>query len=91
MSGLYFFYLIVIYIEGSFNRWLFGCYYNDFIIGIKIRGTYAIGVAPAGNTYTLTAAPQGPMAGDACGNLTLDNTGRKDRMGTESFDICWGR
>ena len=53
--------------------------------------TYAIGVAPAGNTYTLTAAPQGPMAGDACGNLTLDNTGRKDRMGTESFDICWGR
>ena len=40
---------------------------------------YAIAVAPAGNTYTLTATPQGPMTGDACGNFGLDNTGGRTR------------
>ena len=52
---------------------------------------YGIGVVSAANTYTLTATAQGPMAGDGCGNLTLDNTGQRGRTGTEAMDICWGR
>jgi len=52
---------------------------------------YAITVATAGNTYTLTAAPQGPMTGDPCGDFGLDNTGQRTRSGTEALDICWGR
>ena len=52
---------------------------------------YAITVATTANTYTLTATVQGPMVGDACGNLGLDNTGQRTRSGTESLAICWGR
>lgn len=52
---------------------------------------YGIGVATTANTYTLTATVQGPMVGDACGNLGLDNTGQRTRSGTESLAICWGR
>ena len=36
----------------------------------------AYGAAPA-QTFTLTATPTGSMTGDACGNLTLTNTGVK--------------
>ena len=52
---------------------------------------YAITVATAGNTYTLTAARQGAMAGDPCGSFVLDNTGARTHSGTESVNICWGR
>lgn len=52
---------------------------------------YNITVTPAGNTFTLTAAAQGPMATDPCGDFGLDSTGQRTRSGTESMDICWGR
>lgn len=47
----------------------------------------AYGTAPA-QTYTLTATRTGSMASDACGNLTLDNTGVKGAsLGTVAD--CW--
>ncbi|MBS0557184.1 MAG: type IV pilin protein [Proteobacteria bacterium] len=59
------------------------------------RGYYSAGVAlGAGNlTYTLTATPQGAQATDACGSLTLDNTGAKTpaigAMPQSSNGNCW--
>lgn len=50
-----------------------------------IAATY--GTAPA-QTFTLTATRAGIMASDACGNLTLDNTGVKGAsLGTVAD--CW--
>lgn len=47
----------------------------------------AYGTAPA-QTFTLTATRAGSMASDACGNLTLDNTGVKGAsLGTVAD--CW--
>ncbi len=40
-------------------------------------------------TYTLTAAPQGPQTTDKCGDLTLTNTGFKDKSGDETNGKCW--
>lgn len=40
-------------------------------------------------TYTITATPAGPQAGDKCGNLTIDQTGAKGHAGTASFEECW--
>jgi type IV pilus assembly protein PilE len=57
-------------------------------------GTQAYAIAVGGiaaNTYTLTATPQGPMNGDACGNLTLDQSGARGVTGTATMDLCWGR
>jgi type IV pilus assembly protein PilE len=48
-------------------------------------------VTPAANLYTLSAAPIGAFAGDACGTLTLTNTGLRANTGAESIDTCWGR
>jgi type IV pilus assembly protein PilE len=48
-------------------------------------------VTPAANLYTLSAAPIGTFAGDACGTLTLTNTGLRGRTGAESIETCWGR
>lgn len=47
----------------------------------------AYGTAPA-QTYTLTATRTGSMASDACGNLTLDNTGVKGSSLGSPTD-CW--
>jgi type IV pilus assembly protein PilE len=61
------------------------------------NGTQRYGIAVAvpnpitGQGYLLTATPVGSFAGDACGNLTLDNTGLRARTGTEGIDTCWGR
>lgn len=56
---------------------------------------YNISVAStAANDYTLTATPAsgGPMDGDDCGNLTLDNAGSKGRSGSGmTLDDCWNR
>lgn len=63
---------------------------------------YNIGLVNDASTYTLTATPVsgGPMDGDACGNLTLDNLGRKssgdyDGDGTagdaDDITACWGK
>lgn len=42
-------------------------------------------------TYDLQATiiGGGPMAGDACGNLTLNNRGVKGVSGTRSVQDCW--
>lgn len=53
---------------------------------------YAITVnVAAANQYTLQATPQGPMNGDACGSLTVDQSGLRNHTGTASADLCWGR
>lgn len=49
-----------------------------------------------GQTFTLSAVPRagGPMAADACGTLTLDNTGLKGAAGVTAGAVvqdCWGR
>lgn len=55
------------------------------------KGYYTVSVTRAnGNqTYTLTATPGGVQAADKCKNLTLTNTGAKDKSGDESNGKCW--
>jgi type IV pilus assembly protein PilE len=48
-------------------------------------------VTPTPATYLLSAAPVGPMVNDACGTLTLDNTGLRDNLGAADINLCWGR
>lgn len=54
---------------------------------------YTIAVtAPTPNTFLLTATPRsdGPMGSDACGNLTLDQRGRKGVTGKDKkVQDCW--
>ena len=54
-------------------------------------GYYTVSVALANDdqTYTLTASPQGPQAPDQGANLTLTNTGFKDKSGNENNGKCW--
>lgn len=53
---------------------------------------YNIAVATTPGTYTLTATRAGTMLNDACGNLTLNNTGLRATVnGTAPIDLCWGR
>jgi type IV pilus assembly protein PilE len=42
-------------------------------------------------TYVITATPVGPMAGDACGNLTLNAQNQRNRTGAAPFELCWDR
>ncbi|HSH29212.1 MAG TPA: type IV pilin protein [Thiohalobacter sp.] len=54
--------------------------------------TYTLQItAQDATTYSLQAAidANGPMAGDACGNLTLNNRGVKGVSGTRSVQDCW--
>jgi len=54
--------------------------------------TYVIGFAagqPTASTFVLEAVPQGAMAADACGTLTLNNTGVRGSAGTPAK--CWDR
>lgn len=46
---------------------------------------------PTASGYTLRAAPKGAMAGDACGTLTLSNTGAKGQKAGASLAECWRR
>lgn len=47
------------------------------------HGFYAlILVTPSATTYTLTATPQGAQAGDACGNLSINEQGIKSCTGS---------
>jgi type IV pilus assembly protein PilE len=50
-------------------------------------GYYEVDAVRTAGTYTLTATPQGPQASDACGALTLDQTGLKGSTGTATR--CW--
>lgn len=49
----------------------------------------SIETANGDQTYTMTATPQGVQSVDACGDLTLTSTGRRDRSGDESNGNCW--
>ena len=43
------------------------------------------------DSFVLTATRQAAMAGDAeCGELTLSNTGQKNKTGTGTLAKCWG-
>ncbi|WHZ19225.1 MAG: hypothetical protein OJF55_001374 [Rhodanobacteraceae bacterium] len=62
------------------------------------NGYYTVSVAanPASSTgqgYIATAVPQGPQANDACGNLSIDNTGQKlpapTNTSANSNGRCW--
>ena len=60
------------------------------------QGTLAYGIAIVSDatTFTLTATRTvgGPMAGDACGDFTLNQLGQKGLTGyTLSTAECWGR
>lgn len=44
-------------------------------------GYYTIAVAATANTFTLSATQAGPQVGEACGTLTLNNTGVKCILG----------
>jgi type IV pilus assembly protein PilE len=48
------------------------------------------GGAPAANGFTLQAVPQGGQTKDACGTLTLNQTGTRAASGGSVAD-CWGR
>lgn len=64
------------------------------LTGVGTCRNYTIAVAAAtAGTYALTATPVGgsPMAGDACGNLTLDSVGIRGRTGTAAMALCWDR
>lgn len=54
-------------------------------------GHYNIGIAVAadGQSYTLTATPQGIQASDACANLTVNNVGARGYTGSQSNGSCW--
>lgn len=54
---------------------------------------YNMTVAVASQTFTLTATPTGSMAGDACANFTLTNTGVQGLSGSPTLSVaeCWGK
>jgi type IV pilus assembly protein PilE len=65
----------------------------------RTQYTLAVTVANSGQTYTLTAtrSPAGSMSADACGNLSVTNTGVKtvtgqgDKFsnGAAALAACW--
>lgn len=42
-------------------------------------------------TYTITATPVGAMAGDQCGNLSVNQLSQRARSGAAPFELCWDR
>lgn len=58
---------------------------------ISEKGYYTVTaeLADGGQSYTLTATPQGRQLNDKCGNLTLSNVGAKGYTGDESNGSCW--
>ena len=59
------------------------------------NGRYTIALnSTDGESFTLTATPQGSQSGDRCGAYTLSNTGLRGANGHTSGAIvtqCWGR
>ncbi|MDA8694051.1 type IV pilin [Pseudomonadales bacterium] len=49
---------------------------------------YAITLAAAATTFTLTATPQGGQVGDGCGVLTINQAGVKTAA-DGTVDACW--
>ena len=60
---------------------------------IPIQGTvrYQLSIREATvNSYLLQAVPEGSMAGDVCGNLTINQTGLRGVLNsTNSVSECW--
>lgn len=53
---------------------------------------YQLSVTTSAQSFTLTATPIGPQAGDVCGSFTLTHTGvRSVLKATLSPAQCWGR
>ena len=48
---------------------------------------YDVDVAVNGRTYSVTAAPTGAQSGDACGTLSVNQTGA--RAATGAGTSCW--
>jgi len=46
-------------------------------------------IAGDGQSYTITATPQGVQATDACANLTVNNVGARGYSGSNSNGSCW--
>lgn len=59
------------------------------------NGRYTIALnSTDGESFTLTATPQGGQSGDRCGAYTLSNTGLRGANGSTSGAIvteCWGK
>ncbi|WP_028311357.1 type IV pilin protein [Derxia gummosa] len=57
------------------------------------RARYTVSVtASTATSYTLTAAPTGSMASDACGSFTIDNYGVRGLSGaSRGVTDCWGK
>ena len=60
-------------------------------IAVNTASRLAGACATAGQCFTFTATPTGIMAGDACGNLGIDDSGARDATGALGTDACWGR
>lgn len=45
--------------------------------------------ASSSSAFTATATPAGAQANDLCGNLSIDNTGKKSYSGNETNGHCW--
>lgn len=52
------------------------------------RARYTITIAPAANTFTITAVPLGDQARDPCGTLTVNQAGVKTPANTTALE-CW--
>jgi type IV pilus assembly protein PilE len=68
-----------------------GCAIQDGADILSPGEFYTVTVAiPNATTFTLTAAPEGPQVDDEmCGELSLTNTGLRDRSGSADMDRCW--
>ena len=56
------------------------------------RYVITVNTAADGSTYTLTATRAGSQSSDACGDLTLTNTGARGiANSTRTVAECWGR
>jgi len=53
------------------------------------RYTIRIATGVSRTAFTLEAVPQGPMATDACGRITITHTGVRGKTGAETLDKCW--
>jgi len=55
-------------------------------------GRYFIDVAPQGKSFVITAVPRGAQVKDtACGNLSIDQRGKKQHSGKAELAECWQR
>lgn len=62
------------------------------INSVSENGYYTLSISITGShqAYILTATPA-TFSDTECGNLTLDQTGKRNRTGTASVADCWGR